>query len=126
MEKVELKPCPHCGSKAELREHWGDCSKRPSWYEVECTNQDCGRCQDTAHEAVEAWNKRASEVNAMLADVRRLVEASQSIANTCDFMGRSHITTDKVEKLKQAIAAVERYFTREGGDPSEEKNNRLG
>lgn len=79
MKKIKfIKPCPYCGSKAELREHWGDCSKSPSWYEVECTNQDCGRCQDTAHEAVEAWNKRHPTVDAILSDVRRLVEAARN------------------------------------------------
>ena len=52
----------------------------------------------------------ADEVDALLANVREIVEAAQCITNTCDFMGRSHITTDKVENLKKAIAAVKRHL----------------
>jgi Lar family restriction alleviation protein len=77
---VELKPCPYCGSKAELREHWGDCSRHPSWYEVECTNPDCGRCQDTEQEAIDAWNTRADadayieRIEKENADLRELIK----------------------------------------------------
>lgn len=108
VKKIEfLKACPYCGSKSELREHWGDCSKRPSWYEVECTNQDCGRCQDTAHEAVEAWNHRASDVSALIADVRALVDTSKLVLDHYDPQFKDH----KIWKhLQTAIAAVERHL----------------
>lgn len=52
----ELKPCPFCGSPAELT---GECDM--VW--VRCSNEDCW-CQmvtrfDEPDEAIEAWNRRA-------------------------------------------------------------------
>lgn len=110
MKKIKfIKPCPYCGSKAELREHWGDCSKSPSWYEVECTNQDCGRCQDTAHEAVEAWNKRHPTVDAILSDVRRLVEVVKLIHMLeCENFYKGCVCLSC--STRNAVAAVERHL----------------
>ena len=76
----------------------------------------------------------AADVDALLSDVRALVEADEMLLapvplEYVSFNNRIsdiELTRKRVEALKQAVAAVERNFTREGGDPSEEKNNRLG
>ena len=50
---AELKPCPFCGSEAELFE-------APGVYFVECSNPKCNYPTnwDTKEEAVTAWNTR--------------------------------------------------------------------
>lgn len=64
----ELKSCPMCGSKAELKESYYLESERPYSY-VHCTNETCSLSQNAAHfsgnskernseKAVESWNKR--------------------------------------------------------------------
>ena len=52
--KEYLKPCPFCGSEAELFES-------PGVYFVECSNPKCNYPNNwnTREEAVAAWNKRA-------------------------------------------------------------------
>lgn len=71
MSDIELKPCPFCGSTARV---WGAIERkvfginRPTFYTVECDNEECGcvygdNLQLDLEEVVEAWNKRAgSEV----------------------------------------------------------------
>lgn len=77
----ELKPCPFCGGKAEIKE-WKrskmvDCSafstnpdycktkKLPTKYLVKCSNKKCGACRPqtryfyTKKKATEEWNRRA-------------------------------------------------------------------
>ena len=57
----QLKPCPFCGSKAEI-EH-----KRNllTWI-VQCSNQSCpasymiGADYETEEQAIDAWNRRAT------------------------------------------------------------------
>lgn len=56
---MELKPCPFCGSKAEVG----------IWYGVmtaKCTNPDCGaeieNGWNSAEETAELWNRRANDV----------------------------------------------------------------
>lgn len=64
----ELKSCPMCGSKAELKESYYFESELPYSY-VHCTNEGCALNHNTAHfsgsskgknseKAVDAWNKR--------------------------------------------------------------------
>ena len=64
----ELKSCPVCGSKAELKESHYLESELPYSY-VHCLSAECVLNQNTAHfsgsdeaknsqNAVEAWNKR--------------------------------------------------------------------
>ncbi len=101
MEKIELKPCPFCGGKAELK--GGDfipepqfdstgvyigigvtpeCEISPAF--VECTNchaygPDFDETEDAIEKAVEAWNARAdndteaTKVPALLAFIRQEV-----------------------------------------------------
>ena len=66
----ELKPCPFCGGKAELRQdiRYPRPERAPKKaYEVVCTNWDCiiGYCDDryrlSKKEAIEAWNRRVGE-----------------------------------------------------------------
>lgn len=64
-ETIELKPCPFCGSKAEL--YHDQSSDYPcNWtYAVQCTDRDnCwiqGGNFKTEQEAIAAWNKRPGE-----------------------------------------------------------------
>lgn len=57
---AELKPCPFCGSKAEI-EHK---RKLMTWI-VQCSNYSCpasymiGNDFETEEQAVEMWNRRA-------------------------------------------------------------------
>ena len=114
MGKVELKPCPFCGSDAELREHWGDCSKGPLWYEVECKDPDCGRCQDSPEEAIAAWNKRPdADYRALRTVVAVLVEAAIKLHDRicdCDATGDGwlypSIYVDDFTVLKAALDAA--------------------
>ena len=62
-EEIKLKPCPFCGSEAELLEDaYGS---RRFWF-VACHAVSCKigphthRC-DTPQEAAELWNRRAGE-----------------------------------------------------------------
>ena len=80
------------------------------------------------------------EVDALLSDVRRLVEAARAglAPNALNCVFYPQADDDAIcccgkpklyhwkNKAKQAIAAVERYFVSEGGDASEEEINRLG
>lgn len=55
----DLKPCPFCGSKPEIRRYGGK-------YSAECPNDDCEVRPETflkysSDEAVKAWNRRANE-----------------------------------------------------------------
>jgi hypothetical protein len=66
---LALKPCPVCGSTAELKNlHYFE-SDQPYSY-VHCTNKNCALHHNTAHfsgesearnseEAVAAWNRQA-------------------------------------------------------------------
>lgn len=51
---MDLKPCPFCGGEARLYRKW-----------VECKN--CGATTwldfETEEDAIEAWNRRASDVH---------------------------------------------------------------
>jgi len=57
----ELKPCPFCGSEADVHPHnFGDSKKTD--YTIYCSNKDCGSSfcwYDTPEESIKAWNKRA-------------------------------------------------------------------
>jgi hypothetical protein len=64
----ELKSCPMCGSKAELKESYYLESEQPYSY-VHCLNDGCALNHNAAHfsgssktknseKAVDAWNKR--------------------------------------------------------------------
>ena len=60
MNERELKPCPFCGSTPMLRR-----GKTDEWYHVECGNRECPiyvetRRFYTQEEAIEVWNRRAS------------------------------------------------------------------
>ena len=80
---AELKPCPFCGGKAEIK-IWKrgkliDCSafstdperckvkKLPSKYLVKCTNENCLCCRPqtkyfyTKKKAISVWNTRAEK-----------------------------------------------------------------
>ena len=90
----ELKPCPFCGSKAELiTQH------RLLAYFVECANEQCsGSVQgDTEDEVVSAWNARPIEdaLNARIAELE-----AESVRFTV------RMTQDELKILtKQAKAA---------------------
>lgn len=73
---TELKPCPFCGSPAEL-------THTKTWdYYVRCTNKSCAARTRQYHEndagAVNAWNKRTERTCTML----RLTDY------TCQYMHR--------------------------------------
>lgn len=59
MTKYKLRPCPCCGSRAELRHtSAGDDF-------VKCTNASCGlrtkNCHENENGAVSIWNRRAND-----------------------------------------------------------------
>lgn len=77
---IDLKPCPFCGSEAELRFSEGESGKRYYW--VPC--KKCSCCQtifDTPQEAGAAWNARPIEnelvekIEKLEAEIKRLREA---------------------------------------------------
>ena len=57
---MELKPCPFCGSKAEI-----ECKRYINTWIVQCSNQSCpasymiGMDYDTEAEAIDVWNRRS-------------------------------------------------------------------
>ena len=62
---AELKPCPFCGGRAELREVTLKFPDR-EWYGVRCRNYNCTANfinleYDLPTKAIEAWNRRAEE-----------------------------------------------------------------
>lgn len=100
-----LQPCPFCGSSAELRERWGDCARKP-YYEVECTNLDCGPCQDTEQEAVEYWNKRAvNERQRMLVEAATFCKCA--IDNYIHKEWGIQELQESYDRLKAALAVKE-------------------
>ena len=59
----ELKPCPFCGSKAELLIVPTSQGLSGSNWIVRCTKCYCNRGVDISdHDAVERWNERMDEV----------------------------------------------------------------
>lgn len=68
----ELKPCPFCGGEAKLQQDIRyprpKCEPRKA-FEVVCQNPECiigfvdERYRLSKKEAVEAWNRRASDEN---------------------------------------------------------------
>ena len=59
---TELKPCPFCGGKAELKTFWGGFHIRRYINVVQCTS-----CRANSGEwkikpkAIEAWNRRVTD-----------------------------------------------------------------
>jgi Lar family restriction alleviation protein len=82
MEEDKLKPCPFCGSEAELHENdWCD----PPMQSAYCTNPwDCGirgREMPTEAEAIAAWNRRPQppmEEDAIEAAKRKVERADRT------------------------------------------------
>lgn len=72
-ELFDLKPCPFCGSLAELgfagktfyyTDKHGEPRTNGFYYTVKCKNEICGCIIGTYEEpkmAIEAWNRRAGE-----------------------------------------------------------------
>ena len=64
MEYVEIKPCPFCGKRADVR--YAGCTNGKDRYRVRCYTLNCyGSAYDNAYssfasmeEAIEAWNRR--------------------------------------------------------------------
>lgn len=65
--KIELKPCPFCGGKAEVKQF----ANPKNWYCIECTNCGCrtdgyrqNRCDGTDQDNIKAnmdiWNGRVN------------------------------------------------------------------
>ena len=56
----KLRPCPFCGSEAELHTDPED-----EFWEVDCLNIDCILCKTryyaTKQEAIKAWNRRIGD-----------------------------------------------------------------
>ena len=66
MNEIELKPCPFCGSKAELidRTYYEHDDQKPECFDVRCTNNGCYLDEGADYwnykdEVIELWNKRA-------------------------------------------------------------------
>ena len=62
----ELKPCPFCGSPADIYPIIQQDGTYASAYNVYCTNEDCGAIiygDDDAEKVASMWNKRMAEGN---------------------------------------------------------------
>lgn len=93
----ELLPCPHCGSKAKLFGHDGDCL-------IECINPHCGGQAElligTVAATIKIWNTRTITP----AELKRLVDGyKESVEGEyIEHMGKYgnalHITKNQAEK----------------------------
>lgn len=82
---AELKPCPLCGSSAEL---WGAHPDRPArkaW--IACVGRCCIMTREylTDAEAIAAWNARATD-----AEITSLEEENARIREALDFYAKDH------------------------------------
>jgi len=72
--KVELKPCPFCGSEAIIKTNTGNI-KTAYWFWVECKNDECDHLdmcpRKTQEQAESDWNTRPIE-DAMQARIAEL------------------------------------------------------
>jgi Lar family restriction alleviation protein len=77
-EVTELKPCPFCGSNAELVDRVGPKFLLKGAF-VQCRNKACATAQlitDTCEEAIAIWNSRApADRNTILEEVARRIRA---------------------------------------------------
>jgi Lar family restriction alleviation protein len=79
-EMTKLKPCPFCGSgKVNVIEH--KFYHLPSSYGVRCFNCKTESYQyfDTQEEAIEAWNRRTGDTEALRKAARKLAWIHQQI-----------------------------------------------
>ena len=96
----DLKPCPHCGGRANLVGGSG-------LYSVTCAaefgDKTCDDYRISKAEAVTAWNTRA-----LPPEVKALVEAAEKMAAILDHisMAAEQATFDCVEESRAALAAV--------------------
>lgn len=113
-----LKPCPFCGSEAELRFSEGESGKRYYW--IPC--KKCSCCQtifDTPQEAVSAWNSRPIEdlkddenawleknlkdYNRVMLENARLREALEEISRGFDSDSRNYTREQMMRMAKEAL-----------------------
>lgn len=57
-EKVELKPCPFCGSEIELFRPEIECENWIGAWTIRCANCFIEMENENKKELIEAWNKR--------------------------------------------------------------------
>jgi Lar family restriction alleviation protein len=54
---AELKPCPFCGGKVEIKElRWGH-----QFFEIYCPKCDFGMAREYSRDLHTAWNRRAED-----------------------------------------------------------------
>jgi hypothetical protein len=68
-QESRIKPCPFCGSPAEIVEEEVEltCKTSVTYYDIWCTNKECylsegaGWSFNTQEEAINKWNERKNE-----------------------------------------------------------------
>lgn len=108
---IDLLPCPFCGGKASIKISLS--SDTP--FTVECDDWYCVGFFNSEHEAIAAWNRRESPVNATLAEGvnRDLYNALKELwilcmAWDCEFMDDPDFNRNNITSaLSKALGATQ-------------------
>lgn len=98
MTETELKPCPFCGGKPNLRSY----SKSRNWIVF------CSKCEtetqvyESEQKAVKAWNSRPIE-DAQDKEITRLREALAEIEDAITLLNTADVLEHISDKIKQAL-----------------------
>ena len=106
---TEIKKCPHCGGKAEIKNIYTQTGSHLGVIItcVECENRTAYK--DTEPEAIAAWNKRAKDENSLTLDeIRAVVEYCLNL--DCDTL---NYLMQEFEKACKASNLVD-YINKEG------------
>ncbi len=100
----ELKPCPFCGGKAELR-RYGD----SAYYYIECTQCEVGAYfYNTDNDAIAAWNMRTEAENntRLIAAAPKMYELlKEELIPTSDYGGI--LSFAREAKIRAVLARID-------------------
>lgn len=107
-DKVKLKPCPFCGSKAEVNIY--DDNHGPLSYSIVCTNLDCEASQQQLkgskgkEKVIAAWNIRANALTAEQKEmVIRLCDELLTCCHGCFQKNKDNQCSDCTHKLAKQL-----------------------